>query len=415
MGQEQEQKVAYNRGQLSRERFQGAFMNDALKGAMDEFDRIKRMVDPFDLHGEALRNAALFGSEAVRGIAASSQFLQSEDALRQAALFGSEAARGIVASSQYIADLSERFRTFVTPPVLDVPNYGWLAVQSRDLVRQQQLLQGHQRGLEQSAAMISSTLSEFNDSWSKLFEQNRAVFSEADVLARNTDLLAGFRQAETDWLRTAQFPSTFTDWTYLTREASGFATHIGELLAVAATHTATSLTDEASEDAFRVAEERFAEILEEKNPRTALHALRDFADQVVAKLPHAVGNLLYHLLLLLLAHLIYGTVIEPRLNWHVTQPTIVKEIRAEAKRIQLPEMIIPYEVRVVIAPRLVVYQRPSRKAHQIGRLYAGDIVYLQKVKTMSWSLVERAAGDSAVKGWILSRYIKALSAGRHSS
>jgi hypothetical protein len=395
-------------------------MHDALKGAMNEIERLRRMVSPFDLPGEAFRNAALFDSEAVRGIAAGSQYLlansQSEEALRQAALVGSEAARGMDAGLSYVNDLAHHFTTLYQAPLLDMFQYDASSLLSRDLLYQQGLLQEYQRQLDQRASLFSSALSAFTDSWSKLIEPNRSVLFEMDALARNTDLLAGFRQAEAAWLRTAKFPSTFTDWTYLTKEASGLATHIGALLAAAAAQPASSLTDEAAEGALRGAEERFAEILEEKNPRAALHALRDFAEQVIAKLPRAVGKLLCELLLILLAHLIYSTAIEPRLNRHVNQPTIIREIRTEAKRIQQTQMVITSDVRVVIAPQLIVYQRPNRKSHHIGRLYVGDIVYLEKVRTMSWSLVERAVGDSAIKGWVLSRYVKALSAnGRHSS
>lgn len=379
-------------------------MNDALWGAMGQIDRLKLMTPSLDLAQETFGKAAMLGDLAA-------------EAVRKASMIGSETSRTILAHSQYLNELSEHFKTLYRPPILNVTQYDWSGILSRNLLGHQELLQEYQREIRQRAMQVSTALTEFHTSWSRIAERNQAMIASMQAsIASNRELLAPFLQAESAWIRTAQFPATSTDWKYIADTARDLASHIADSWAAAAARQTAAPTDQ-EEHALRVAEERFSEILAEKNPRIVLHALRAFFDQVVAKLPHFLGKTLHLFLIHLLVTLVYDTAIGPKLHHEEKHPTIVKEIRTEAKRGQRTQVVIPSDVRVVIASQLFVHQGPSRRARQVGRLYAGDIVYVEKVKTRSWSLVElvdyeSVDGDSVIRGWVFTRYIKRLSGGR---
>lgn len=300
-------------------------------------------------------------------------------------------------------DLTQQFNPLLQPTLLGSAHNDLAKITTPDIYTLSQGMSPEiHRALSENLGQVSPTLA----------DQVQASFAALDASFRlNQDLLSPFLHAEAEWLRLARLPSTAIDWHDVKGAASDLAANITAWLA-APSREATKIYDEREVEALQLAEERFEQILDEKRVRPLLHALRDFVEHFAATLPHAAKKFLLLLVLHLLVQII-ASPFESMLHRHAEQHTVVKEIRQEAKKCQRAiQSRFPASAYVVISPRLIVYQQPSRRAHQVGRLYAGDIVYFERSRTRSWSLVERASGDSAIRGWVFSRYVRRISNGR---
>lgn len=168
-----------------------------------------------------------------------------------------------------------------------------------------------------------------------------------------------------------------------------------------------------AEQQIEQARERIAATFESPNPQDVLQALGEYLEEAKSTkkkvkgialdlFVNVIGGLLAAFMLLVISPT------EPR------SPGIVVKVKKEVVRIRNEGIRFPRDVRVVIASVLMVRSKPSRQSHTVGRLYAGDMVSVIKLRSRSWSLVEfqDQEGEIVIRGWVFTRYVVPLRSSR---
>ena len=226
--------------------------------------------------------------------------------------------------------------------------------------------------------------------------------------------LGSLYSAEATWLRTALLPKYLDDWGDLGPTLGSMVSRIKDILA-SLPEEEENVDDEELKALVADKGRQIVLAFRERKPQKTLSDIwRLFDTEILGKLPSSAQVILLNVFSGLLTALILVGFSGVRELRH-SKPTIVKEFRVAIRQIDpVIARELPYQARVVIAPILIVRLHPAQRSPQVGRLYAGDVIFLEAVRKRSWSLVEYRddEGEVAIRGWVFSRYIASLNGGR---
>ncbi|MFY9820675.1 MAG: SH3 domain-containing protein [Thermoanaerobaculia bacterium] len=278
-----------------------------------------------------------------------------------------------------------------------------------DLVNRERLLVANQ--------LTGLNLPSLQDSYSQLAELQKIVAAQS---AWND--LSPLLSAQLQWARTAQIPSSLEQMSLFGTDAMALVRQISELSSnlLLLPSDLEEIDDEEAGQAIALANERLADAFFEKTPARTLGQIQELLKAIksgaIALAPGATKVLLA-ILISVIGNFIYDTAKSyVAANVLKTPHHVEKAVNQAVKQLQSSGVTFPLDMRVVVAPELLVRRGPSQSTPVVGRLYAADIVWLLETRSRSWTLVEfhDNEGEVVLRGWVFSRYIRSLKGGGRS-